>query len=207
MSQETTIGSDTKVQKRNGQFVPFNVARIQHAIANSFKEVNEIPREAELTGAVVDHVEKVTRGVLDVLKERAATREHLTVEEIQDEVIRQLYESGYKDAGEAYAVYRKQHAARRSLFDLYTLIKRDGRVVSFKPEKITMAIAKALQAHHGGNLTESLLEKAREVSRNVIEEIRKQWPDGKAVHIEEIQDLVEKSLMAAGLHEEARRYI
>ena len=40
MSHETAVGSDVKVQKRNGQLVPFNVWRIKNAIANAFKDVN-----------------------------------------------------------------------------------------------------------------------------------------------------------------------
>ncbi len=207
MPLEISIVPELKVQKRNAQIVSFNLQRIKNAIGNSFKQINNLPREAELPVHTVDDVEKVTRCVFSVLKERATTKTFLTVEEIQDEVIRQLYENGYKEIAELYAEYRKQHAARRTLFELYSTIKRDGRVVTFKPEKITMAIAKALKAHNNGHLTQELLEKANELTNNCILEIRKQWPEGKAVHIEEIQDVVEKSLMADGMHEVAKRYI
>ncbi|MDP2654158.1 MAG: ribonucleoside-diphosphate reductase subunit alpha [Candidatus Omnitrophota bacterium] len=208
MSHETpVVGTGMKVQKRNGQVVAFNVTRISNAIGNAFKQFNGLPREAALPAAAAQEAEMVTQKVLSVLKERAAAQNILTVENIQDEVIRQLYENGYKQAASLYSEYRKQHAARRSLFELYTTIKRDGRVVSFKPEKITMAIAKALRAHNGGDWTEPLVQKSQDLTEMVLADIRKQWPEGKAIHIEEIQDLVEKNLMAGGLHDVAKRYI
>ncbi len=207
MSYEAVIGPDRKVKKRTGQLVSFNPVRIKNAIANTFKEYKNLPREAELPAAVMSDIKKVAQDVFSVLQERFSVREFLTVEEIQDEVIRQLYESGYKEAGELYANYRKQHAARRAQFELYSIIKRDGRVVAFKPEKITMAIAKALCAHNNGEFTDELRSQAQKLSEGVVADIHRQWPAGKAVHIEEIQDLVEKNLMAAGMHDIAKRYI
>ncbi|OGX05645.1 MAG: ribonucleoside-diphosphate reductase subunit alpha, partial [Omnitrophica WOR_2 bacterium GWA2_47_8] len=204
---EKTIATTVQVQKRNGQIVAFNEVRIKNAIGNAFKQSANLPRETELSDTVEKNVEKVLCKVLLVLKERSLKQEFLTVEEIQDEVIRQIYENGFREVGELYASYRKQHAARRALFELYSVVKRSGRVVSFKPEKITLAIAKALKAHHGGELTDEFLTKAREVTEGVVEEIRKLWPEGKAVGIEEIQDLVEKDLMKAGLHDVAKGYI
>ncbi len=207
MSQETAIYSGMKVKKRNSQIVEFFPIRIQNAIANAFKEKHNLPREADLPEPIVQHVEKVTQCLLFVLRERFLQQEYLTVEEIQDEAIRQLYENGYKEVAELYANYRRQHAAKRAVLDLYSTIKRDGKVVSFKPEKITLAIAKALQASHNGVLDDTWLDKARTLSKSVIDQIQQLWPEGKALHIEEIQDLVEKTLMMSGNHEVARRYI
>jgi len=199
--------SNIHVQKRNGQVVTFNAVRIKNAISNAFKQLNGLPREAQLPEDSIHEVTKLTDKVLSVLEDRALTKNHLTVEEIQDEVIRQLYENGYKEIGELYTNYRKSHAQRRGLFELYSTIKRDGRTVSFKPEKITMAIAKALRAHNIGTLTEDLLVKAQQLSDTIVADIQKLWPQGKAVSIEEIQDLVENALMAADMHNEAKRYI
>jgi ribonucleoside-diphosphate reductase alpha chain len=207
MSQETAITSDIKVLKRNGQQVEFNAKRIDHAVANSFKEFYGLPREAELSDEQSKNVSKVSDAVFAVLKEKGAKSGTLTVEEIQDEVIRQLYENGYKEVGERYASYRKHHAARRSLFELYSCVKRNGKPVSFKPEKITLAIAKAFQAHNNGFFNEILLEKAYELSEKVVAEIRSRWPEGRALTIEEVQDIVERTIMTAGYHEVAKRYI
>ncbi len=198
---------DLKIQKRNGQIVVFNDLRIAKAIGNAFKDQMNLPREAELPIEILKNVEKVTRCVLSALYARGLQKDFLTVEEIQDEVIRQLFENGFKDAAELYANYRKQHANRRALFELYSTTKRDGKVVSFKPEKITIAIAKAFRACNNGILTEELLNKSREVSNQVVSEIRALWPEGKSIHIEKIQDLVQKKLMETGFHDIARRFI
>ncbi len=206
MSKET-IAVLIKVKKRNGQVVTFNAGRINHAIANAFKEYNRLPREVDLPDIDSANVNKIALCVFSVLRGRTQNKEFLTVEEIQDEVIRQLYENGFKEIGERYASYRRHHAARRALFELYTTTKREGKIVSFKPEKITLAIAKAFRASHNGELNELLIEKSRELSDKVVAEIKKLWPEGKSIHIEEIQDLVEKILMGSGYHDVARRYI
>ena len=208
MSQNLTSNSfDIKVQKRNGQVIEFIPNRITHAVANSFKEQLGLPRESELPIEYMKDAERITACVVAVIKERAFEKPFLTVEEIQDEVIRQLYENGFKESGERYASYRRHHAARRQLFELFSIIKRDGKIVSFKQEKITLAVAKALIAHNKGIYNEILIEKSYELSEKVISEIRNKWPEGKVVSIEEIQDVVEKVIMAAGYHEVAKRYI
>ncbi|OGX36645.1 MAG: ribonucleoside-diphosphate reductase subunit alpha [Omnitrophica WOR_2 bacterium RIFCSPHIGHO2_02_FULL_52_10] len=195
------------IHKRNGQIVAFNEIRIKRAIGNAFKEQRNLPREVELPIEVVQHVEKVTQSVVSVITERYMKKEYISVEAVQDEVIRHLFENGFKDVAELYANYRKQHAARRALFELYTLKKRDGKVVSFKPEKITLAIAKAFRAHNHDILTERLLGRVHEVSDKVVSEIRTLWPQGKCLDIEEVQDLVENNLMRAGYHEIAKSFI
>lgn len=205
--QKTAADFEMNVQKRNGQIVAFNELRVKKAIGNAFKEQTGLPREVELSIEMARDVDRVAQGVSCILKERLHDKASVTVEEIQDEVVRQLYENGFKDTAELYANYRKQHAARRTLFELYTTTKRDGKVVSFKPEKITQAIAKAFWAYNNGILTETLLEKTREISAQVIAEVRSQWPEGKCLDIEEIQDLVEKNLMKAGYLDIAHRYI
>lgn len=205
--QKTAADFEMKIQKRNGQVSSYNELRVKKAIGNAFKEQSGLPREVELSIEMALDVDKVARGVYHVLQERLHDKAYVTVEEIQDEVVRQLYENGFKDTAELYADYRKQHAARRALFELYTTTKRDGKAVSFKPEKITLAIARAFRACNGGILTEELLETARKISADVIADIRAQWPEGKCLNIEEIQDLVEKNLMTAGYHDIAHRYI
>jgi ribonucleoside-diphosphate reductase alpha chain len=207
MSHETTTDLEINIQKRNGQVVAFNEIRIRRAIGNAFKEYNNLPREVELPIEIARSANKVTQNVVAALTERFLGIKHVTVEQIQDEVIRQLYENGFKEVGELYANYRKQHAARRALFELYTITKRDGKVVSFKPEKITLAVAKAFRANNHGVLTEELLRAAQEVSNNVVEEIRRRWPDGNSTGIEEIQDMVEHHLMKAGYHDIAKSFI
>ena len=207
MSHDSIVTVEMKVHKRDGQVVAFNQIRIAKAIGNSFKDFRGLPREVELSIEDSRHAQTVTDNVVSVLTTRWQEHGKLTVEEIQDEVIRQLYENGFKDVAQLYANYRRQHAERRALFELYSTTKRNGKVVSFKPEKITLAIAKVFRALNKGILTETLLKEAREVSDSVVEDIKTSWPEGVCIHIEEIQDLVEKMLMKAGHHEAARAYI
>lgn len=207
MSKDKLINLDRKVQKRTGQLVAFNPDRITNAIANAFKQYHHLPREAQLPELVLEDVEKVSASVFSVLHEKFNTQESVNVEEIQDDAIRQLYENGYKEVAEIYTNYRKERAAKRASLDIYSTIKRDGRSVSFKPEKIAAAVSKALAAHHNTHLTGALLKQSREIAAEVLSEIHRQWPNGKALHIEEIQDLVEKSLMKFNLHDVAKRYI
>ncbi len=207
MSKEILISSDKKVQKRTGQMVSFNPDRITNAIANAFKQYHHLPREAELPKIVIEDVDKVKSSLFSVLQEKFKTNESVNVEEIQDDAIRQLYENGHKDVAEIYTNYRKERAAKRASLDKYSTIKRDGRVVSFKPEKIAIAVSKALTAHEDSYLTGAIVKQSREIAAEIIREIHSQWPQGKAIHIEEIQDLVEKALMKFDMHDVAKSYI
>ena len=107
--QKTAADFEMNVQKRNGQVVACNELRIKKAIGNAFKEQTGLPREVELSIEMARDVDRVTAGVFHVLKERLHDKASVTVEEIQDEVVRQLYENGFKDTAELYANYRKQH--------------------------------------------------------------------------------------------------
>jgi len=207
MSGKILDFSSIKVKKRNGQIVAFNDIRILKAIENALKDKRGLPRETELAIEDTHQVSRILDAVLLSLRDRSQKQDHLSVEEVQDEVIRQLFENGMKDVAELYANYRKQHAARRSLFELYSIRKRDEKVVAFKPEKITLAISKAFRAANQGILTVELLEKARDISEAIINEIRAAWPNGRSIDIEAIQDMVENNLLKAGCHDIARRYI
>jgi ribonucleoside-diphosphate reductase alpha chain len=208
MAQAANQTKELRVQKRNGQLVAFNLSRITNAIGNAFKEIQHIPREADLPAELAASAEQVARSVFETIQDRTRERDFLTVEEIQDEVIHELFEKGHTEAAERYADYRRHHAESRALFDLYKTTKRDGKVVSFKPEKITIAIAKAFRAASNRDvLTDADIEQARQLSQKVVTEIRVLWPQGASVHIEEIQDLVEKTLMTSGFPEVAKRYI
>ncbi len=210
MSQETltTNAVEIQVQKRSGQTVEFNLFRITSAIGNAFKALQNIPREADLPQEYLKDVIQVSGSVFRTLTARAQTHNPLSVEEIQDEVVKQLYDNGFRKVAEQYADYRKQHAEKRAVYELFHTIKRDGKLVSFKPEKITTAIANAFRAASPSHtLVPAQLEEIRKLSDRVVSEIRVLWPQGKNVSIEEIQDIVEKTLMSSGHFDVAKRYV
>ncbi len=80
------------------------------------------------------------------------------------------------------------------------VIKRNGSEMEFTPEKIIAAIGKANVAA-GGVLSASQIETT---ARNVCDQCARL---GRAVNVEEIQDMVEMQLMHDGAYEVARLYV
>jgi len=81
--------------------------------------------------------------------------------------------------------------------------KRDGRVVPFDQNRIMNAIYRAMQATGEGNLAQD----PQVVSDRVIRELEKIYPADHVPHIEEIQDVVEESLIVLDFPKTAKAYI
>ena len=82
------------------------------------------------------------------------------------------------------------------------VIKRSGKVVSFDQRKITVAVAKAFAATGEGDFKD-----AQKVSEKVVQLLNKNHRKGYLPEIEEIQDLVEKGLMATKRKDVAKAYM
>ena len=87
------------------------------------------------------------------------------------------------------------------------IVKRDGRVVNFDPEKITFAVLRAAVAVGGRDR-----ETAEAVTREVAERLEKQHNDRRSDRneyptVEEVQDAVEKVLIERGHARTAKAYI
>jgi ribonucleoside-diphosphate reductase alpha chain len=89
------------------------------------------------------------------------------------------------------------------------VIKRNGTVVPFETSKITVAITKAFLAVEGGNAAASsrIHETVARLTELVTATFQRRMPSGGTIHIEDIQDQVELSLMRAGEHKIARDYV
>ncbi len=89
------------------------------------------------------------------------------------------------------------------------VIKRNGTVVTFEDSKISVAITKAFLAVEGGTAAASsrIHETVARLTEQVIATFQRRMPSGGTVHIEDIQDQVELSLMRAGEHKIAREYV
>lgn len=89
------------------------------------------------------------------------------------------------------------------------VIRRDGRITPYDPERINVAMKKAFIAVEGDNAAQS--ERIHNISidltAKITERLERRWPSGGTVHIETIQDLVELALMRAGEHQVARSYV
>ena len=89
-----------KVRRRDGTLAPFDVTRIEAAVARAAREVAyEDP----------DMPDTVARAVANALGHRAAP-----VEEIQNFVEARLGEAGLDDVARAYIIYRQRHAEVRT---------------------------------------------------------------------------------------------
>jgi len=80
--------------------------------------------------------------------------------------------------------------------------KRDGRLANFSPEKIIIAVNKALMAV--GEPDEKL---AADIAKKVIQQLEKELPEDKIPQVEIIQDKVEEQLMKQGKYQAAKAYI
>src|SRR5438552_10716774 len=96
-----------------------------------------------------------------------------------------------------------------SAYQGYQIIRRNGAVVSFEPNKIAVALMKAFLAVHGtqGAASASVRETVDGLTESVVRGLLRSRPGGGTFHIEDIQDQVELGLMRGGHHEVARAYV
>tara|TARA_R110001592_G_scaffold295594_2_gene565722 strand:+ start:72539 stop:75406 length:2868 start_codon:yes stop_codon:yes gene_type:complete len=89
------------------------------------------------------------------------------------------------------------------------VIKRNGTVVPFELSKISVAITKAFLAVEGGTAAASsrIHETVARLTEQVTATFQRRMPSGGTIHIEDVQDQVELSLMRAGEHKIARDYV
>lgn len=79
------------------------------------------------------------------------------------------------------------------------VIKRDGRVVEFNPERIVKAVTLAMSQTPGGVDID--------LANKIAASVQKQFEDKNQASVYEIQDAVEKKLMASSRKEVAQSYI
>ena len=91
----------------------------------------------------------------------------------------------------------------------YQILRRNGAVVAFEPNKIAVALMKAFLAVHGtqGAASASVRETVDGLTENVVRALLRSRPGGGTFHIEDVQDQVELGLMRGGHHEVARAYV
>jgi len=91
----------------------------------------------------------------------------------------------------------------------YQIIRRNGAVVPFAPDKIAIAMMKAFLAVHGtqGAASASVREQVEQLTQQVVKALVRSRPGGGTFHIEDVQDAAELGLMRGGHHEVARAYV
>ena len=100
-------------------------------------------------------------------------------------------------------------AASASPYAHYQIIRRNGAVVSFEPQKIAVAMTKAFLAVHGsqGAASSTVREVVEQLTQGVVKALLRSRPSGGTFHIEDVQDQVELQLMRSDYHEVARAYV
>ena len=100
-------------------------------------------------------------------------------------------------------------AAATSAYQGYQIIRRNGAVVAFEPNKVAVALMKAFLAVHGtqGAASASVRETVDGLTEAVVRALLRSRPGGGTFHIEDVQDQVELGLMRGGHHEVARAYV
>lgn len=83
------------------------------------------------------------------------------------------------------------------------IIKRDGKKVQFERSKIEVAISKAFNSV-GSMISKEDLE---EISAKIVETIKNKYPAEHIVTVEEVQDLVELTLIDEKYYREVKSYI
>ncbi len=91
----------------------------------------------------------------------------------------------------------------------YKIIRRNGAVVGFEPDKIAVAMTKAFLAVSGNTAAASagMREKVHALTQSVVQSLMRRHPAGGTFHIEDVQDQVELAMMRAGEHQVARSYV
>ncbi len=102
-----------------------------------------------------------------------------------------------------------QPPAGVSAYQGYQIIRRNGAVVAFEPNKIAVALMKAFLAVHGtqGAASASVRETVDALTEAVVRGLLRSRPGGGTFHIEDVQDQVELGLMRSSHHEVARAYV
>jgi ribonucleoside-diphosphate reductase alpha chain len=100
-------------------------------------------------------------------------------------------------------------APAASAYAGYQIIRRNGAVVGFEPNKIAVALMKAFLAVHGtqGAASASVRETVDRLTESVVRALLRSRPGGGTFHIEDVQDQVELGLMRSGQHDVARAYV
>jgi ribonucleoside-diphosphate reductase alpha chain len=91
----------------------------------------------------------------------------------------------------------------------YRVIRRNGQVTDFDGSKIAVAITKAFLAVEGDSAQNSrrIHDIVATITKQITDNLTRRLDDGGTVHIEDIQDQVELTLMREGEYKTARAYV
>jgi ribonucleoside-triphosphate reductase len=91
------------------------------------------------------------------------------------------------------------------MMNLTVIRKRNGKIVPFDQTKITQAVSKAFSTMTGDPQLE-IADSIREATMSKLYELYRE-NETSIPYVEQIQDLVEQSIMEAGYYDVAKHYI
>ena len=132
--------SAASVAKRDGRLVDFDASRIRHAVEMAFRAEVGCPYPDALAAEVDEQVSRIGDAVVGRLQARGEATLH--IEQIQDDVERELMSAGHYTVARRYILYREARAARRE-GDRLRLLTEDGRQVMLDRSVLKHDIAEA----------------------------------------------------------------
>jgi ribonucleoside-diphosphate reductase alpha chain len=199
------------VVKRDGQLVPFRRSRIFRAIELALRATNSIAPSAPLPQNLYSIAQQVTTEVVEAVAVEAAKGACVTVEGIQDTVEVKLMQAELYDVARNYIIYRDEHkAARDDSPRSLKVTRRDGStVVRFNPMKIASAIERAFRASMKleGPTPQEVIDSVNLLTNKVVARAKQLSREGTELHVELIQDEVERQMMAEGYYQVAKDFI
>lgn len=206
-----SLANNFTVVKRSGMLVPFRQDRIFNAIEAAFRANFEIEETQPLSPEVYANVQNVSKLVVEECEKLAKDGACLTVEGIQDLVEVKLMEAGHYEVARNYIVYRDEHKALRedSPRNL-KIVRRDGKTtVRFNPMKIASAIERAFRASQNisGQTPSEVVDAVNLLTNKVVTRAVIMEREGQVLHVEIIQDEIERQMMIEGFYQVAKDFI
>jgi ribonucleotide reductase, class II len=103
-AMDVEVALPTSITKRDGREVPFDIARIENALARCFAGFDRTPATP---------VKELARRAANIIAAKAVAGEQPTVESVQDIVEMVLQAAGEFEAAKRYIIYRFEHAKKR----------------------------------------------------------------------------------------------
>lgn len=199
------------VVKRNGQLVPFRRSRIFRALELAMRATHSIAPSSPLPQDLYSTAQQITEDVIQAVAVEAAKGACVTVEGIQDTVEVKLMQAELYDVARNYIIYRDEHkAAREDSPRSLKILRRDGKTaVRFNPMKIASAIERAFRASQKieGQTPEGVINAVNLLTNKVVARATQLAKEGTELHVELIQDEVERQMMAEGFYQVAKDFI
>lgn len=210
VTAQKTMSSFTVV-KRDGSLVPFRKDRIQNAVEAAFRAHQGFTPEQALPQEVFTKIQSVVGAVVEEVRLQGSDAACITVEGIQDVVEVKLMQAGEYDVARKYIIYRdEQKALREDSPRNLKIFRRDGKtIVRFNPMKIASAIEKGFRNTKKieGMTPSNVVDAVNLLMNRVVARCLELSKTGETLHVELVQDEVERQMMAAGYFDVAKDYI